>query len=74
MPRYTQVHPSIASAEHYEYFSSCARIRGIGIGVLVARLLKEIAEGQLVLAILDDGSRRHRNKYETHYPATGDSE
>ena len=50
--------------ENLEYFEACARIRDISTKSLVNRLMRAIAADQLVLAILDDASRRERAHYE----------
>ena len=43
--------------EDWEYLKTCARIRHTSMRGLCGKLLHEIAEGQLTLAILDDESR-----------------
>jgi hypothetical protein len=54
------------SDEHFEYFNACARIRNIALGPLFGRLLAEIGKSQLVLPILDDGSKRVRRGVGEH--------
>jgi hypothetical protein len=44
------------------YLMSCARIRDVAVTALVSRLVKRITEDQLILAILDDDSKRSRGK------------
>ena len=48
------------SEEQQNYFSSCARIRGISHQRLVSRLVKAAAEDQMIGSILDDNARRQR--------------
>ena len=43
--------------DDYGYIETCARIRHISVTRLFERLIKVIAEDQLVLSVLDDNSR-----------------
>ncbi len=52
--------------EQEDYFDTCARLRDISKTTLVRRLLKVIAEDQLVLSILDDDSKRGSKKKGEH--------
>lgn len=49
------------------YMVACARIRDITLTELVRRLLRVVSEDQLVLAILDDDSKREHNRYQRGY-------
>ena len=50
------------------YLVSCARIRNIGMPVLLRRLVDVIAQDQMVLSILDDDSKRtQRSKSERRF-------
>ena len=47
--------------EQNQYISSCARIRGICVTALMARIVEVICRDQLVLSILDDeGDHKRR--------------
>ncbi|HMH95864.1 MAG TPA: hypothetical protein VK577_04705 [Bradyrhizobium sp.] len=46
--------------EQQNYFSSCARIRGISHGTLIRRLLSAACTDQMIGSILDDDARRDR--------------
>jgi len=48
------------SEEQQNYFSSCARIRGISHKALVRRLIDVACTDQMIGSILDDGARRQR--------------
>lgn len=50
----------LESRDHLEYFEACARIRGISVTALFNRVMKTVADDQLVFAILDDKSARVR--------------
>lgn len=45
------------SEESERYLEACARIRGISLTRLLQRLLKTIADDQMVLGVLDDDSK-----------------
>lgn len=53
--------------EHLDYFESCARIRDISVTALLNRVLKTVADDQLVLAILDDESARNKQPGEYRF-------
>lgn len=46
--------------EQQNYFSSCARIRGISHKTLVRRLLNAVCSDQMIGSVLDDDARRQR--------------
>lgn len=48
------------SEESERYLEACARIRGISLTRLLQRLLKTIADDQMVLSVLDDDSKLTR--------------
>jgi hypothetical protein len=41
-----------------DYLKSCARIRKITMAALVRKLINKISDDQLVLAVLDDDSKK----------------
>lgn len=45
------------SEESERYLEACARIRGISLTRLIQRVLKMVADEQLVLSVLDDDSK-----------------
>lgn len=45
------------SEESERYLEACARIRGISLTRLLQRVLKMVADDQMVLSILDDDSK-----------------
>lgn len=49
--------------ESGRYLLACCRIRHISLTNLINRLIKKIAEDQLVLAVLDDDSRPVHDRY-----------
>ena len=64
---YLRITCDIATRDHHDYFRSCARIRGISTAALLNRVLKAVADEQLVLAVLDDDSARVRLDGERRY-------
>lgn len=58
---------TLETEDQYEYFKSCARIRGISTQALMNRLMKTIADDCMVRAILDDDSVCERRPYELPY-------
>jgi len=49
-------------SEQGRYLVSCARIRNINVTSMVRMLVNQVAEGQLVQAVLDDDSQFRRPK------------
>jgi len=49
-----------------EYFSVCARIRGVSRAALIRRLLHTIAHDQMVGSVLDDENDMKRRRLGEH--------
>ena len=47
-----------------EYFDACARIRGISVNALCKRLMRAIAQDQMIASVLDDEGKRDRQRGE----------
>lgn len=56
---YLTVHLEL-SEEEQNYFSSCARIRGISHKTLIRRILSAACADQMIGGILDDNAKRQR--------------
>lgn len=54
------------ASEAGRYFAACARIRDISATQLVRRMVDVIASDQLVLSILDDGSKPQPKQKHQH--------
>ena len=56
-----------ADSDEGRYLKSCARIRGLAVASLSRRILGKVMQDKLVLAILDDDSKRYRERGDHKY-------